>query len=100
MTADKPIAILGTDDNALNAYDFLLTNGIDICCFITNTLSGAQPEIIGKIVVSRVEAMNASEEFIFVQADKKHSVWGFGETNLYHYFGYERNKNFFYCKIM
>lgn len=94
LMSDKPIAILGTDDNALNTYDFLLANGIDICCFITNAWSETQPEIFGKIVVSRAEAMNASDEFIFVQGDKKYSAWGFGETNLYHYFGYERNEKF------
>lgn len=79
---------------ALNAYDFFLAHGIDICCFVTNVNEGEQ-RIFGKSVMQRNHAMEKWEDIIFVQVDKKYSAWGSGETNVYHCLGYKRNKRFF-----
>lgn len=89
----KCIAILGVDANALNLYDFLITNDIDICCFISDQNEGK--ELFGKNVITRINAVETWPEIIFIQPDKKYSAWGFGETNLYHGLGYKRNKRFY-----
>lgn len=88
----KSIAILGTDEFALNAYDFLVAYELDICCFISNDCG---QEIFGKKVLERADAVKIWDDIIFIQADKKYSAWGFGEVNMYHYLGYMRNKRFF-----
>lgn len=90
----KPIAILGTDENSLNAYDYLMKHGIDICCFISDSTEYSK-KIFGKLILKRTDAIESFPDLIFIQADKKYSSWGFGETNQYHYLGYKRNKRFF-----
>lgn len=90
----KQIGLLGTGEASANAYDFLLSRGIDICCFISEGRD--MDTLFGKRVLTRREAVyNYEDGIIFLDAAFSHSAWGEGETDLYHYLGYHRNEKFF-----
>lgn len=95
---EKPVALVAADIAALsvyalNAYDFLIANGVEICCFVTDTYE--EQQIFGKSIMKRKNAIQKWKNIVFVQADSKFSAWGSGQTNIYHYLGYKRNKKFF-----
>lgn len=85
----KQIGILGTSQEALDAYDLLLGYGVDIYCFVES----GKDNLFGIQVINGVKARE-NEEIIFVDPCARYSAWGFGGTDLYHYFGYKRNKQF------
>lgn len=92
ILSGKPVGILGTGVDSLNAYDTLLSYGIDICCFVADRENGC---IFGKRVMSRAASEAEWNDIIYIQADARYSAWGFGETDRYHYLGYKRNQRFF-----
>lgn len=90
----KKIAILGTGQNALNAYDLLLKYELNICCFISEDGKEKERSIFGKNIRGR--AFLESEDIVFVDADYKNSAWGFGRVDYYYYFyDIKRNKRFY-----
>ena len=91
----RQIALLGIKENSLNAYDLLLEYGVDISCFVSGSLEEQGKTILGKVVQSPLEVMENFHNVIFVEPNSKYSAWGFGGVDLYHYFGYRRNMNFF-----
>lgn len=53
---EKPVALVAADIAALslyalNAYDFLIANGVEICCFVTDTYE--EQQIFGKSIMKR-----------------------------------------------
>lgn len=94
----RHIALLGTKENSLNAYDLLLKYGIDISCFVSDSLEEQGTMIFGKKVQSRLEVMENYKNVIFIEPNGKYSAWGFGGVDLYHYFGYKRNVDYFLLK--
>lgn len=95
MLKGKKIALLGTGEGALNAYDLLVRSGIDIQFFISDSEEECTQKLFGKKILSRTTVMENFNDCIFIEPDSKNSAWGFGETDFYHYVGYERNKRFF-----
>ena len=91
----KKIGILNMAQASLNAYDFLLKNGIDICCFVSDRLQDHGQELFGKKVLKISHAMTEMEDMVFLDAENKYSSWGFGQADMCHYFGYKRNEKFF-----
>ncbi len=88
---NKQVAILGTGETALNAYDILLGYGIDICCFISGTIDCENRKIFRKPITGRMQAEVKWERLILIDADAKNSAWGFGHTNMSSYLGVKRN---------
>lgn len=91
----KQIAIIGIGENSLNAYDFLLENGIDINCFILEKEGYQEKRLFDKQILTREEAEKYAENLIFVETCSKYSAWGFGGVDFYYYLGYKRNEKFF-----
>lgn len=99
----RQIALIGTGENSLNAYDLLLKYGIDITCFVTGNKQDFGRKLLGKKIIGLGEASRNIESITFIETSSKYSAWGFGGTNRYHYFGFKRNNSFFllqdYIKI-
>lgn len=95
---NKSIGILGTGKESLNAYDWLLGNSIEICCFVSENVTMIGKKILGKPVVGRVQAERKWKYIIFIDSENKNSAWGFGQTDMCNYLGYKRNKRFFLLK--
>lgn len=91
----RQIVMIGTDQKALDAYDFIMGKGVDICCFIEEDPEKWNKVILGKRVISREKALEELEDGVFINVNDQHSAWGFGETDFYHYMGYKRNESFF-----
>ncbi len=94
----RKIGILGIGENALNAYDLLLGYGLDIYCFISEKKEEQKKIIFGKKIFDRRWAIANLNNIIFIDPDSQNSAWGFGRVNLFHYFGYVRNRQFFVLK--
>lgn len=95
---EKQVAILGIGEAALNAYDLLLENGIDIYCFVSENDKERKKTMFGKRILGRGEAVANSKNIVFVDPDFNHSAWGSGQVDLFHYFGYKRNERMFLLK--
>ena len=92
----RQIGILGTGRNSLDAYDLLLEQGLDICCFISDGTQEQGGMLFGKRILGKEEAIKSIKEIIFVEADSQYSAWGFGGTDYHHYsLGLKRNDRFF-----
>ncbi len=88
----KQIGIIGTGEDSLNAYDLFLRYGIDISFFISDE---KKKELFGKKIICSIEEIKRLKNVVFIEACAKHSVWGFGNLDFYHYLGYRRNKEIF-----
>ena len=87
------IAIVGIDIEAQDACDYLMKEGVGICCFVSDHKILGQ-RLLDKPVLSFKEC---------VKEYGKHSIIGCSTNGLYSvdyldYLGYERNKNFFLLK--
>lgn len=92
---EKEIIIIGSGREAQDTYDFLMSNGIDICCFINQNYGERTHRLFGKEILSSMDARNRYSNPVFLECTEKHSVWGFGGTDDYDYMGYRRNQNFY-----
>lgn len=90
---ERQIAILGVGEAAQNAYDLLLSYGIDIECFVSAEKNGKS--LLGKRIIDELAVEEFSAEVIFIDTQSKYSAWGFGKTDYYYYMGYKRNDRFF-----
>lgn len=95
---EKKIAILGTGTGALNAYGLLLGHGIDICYFISEDAEEHGKQLFGKKIIKGIEARNSEEQLIFIDVNFRYSAWGSGGTDLFHYWGFRRNRGYFLLK--
>ncbi len=91
---NNPIAILGTGEEAIDAWWFLQKNGLDVCCFIGLWKTQGN-NMLGKNICSREEVIKSSEKMIIINPNSKYSAWGFGGVDYYHYWGFKRNESFF-----
>ncbi len=92
---EKQIVIVGTGEDSLNAYDLLLKFGIDISCFISDKTDDVGKELFGKGILSGIEELKSLKNLVLIEPTAKQSAWGFGNLDLFYYFGYKRNKEFF-----
>lgn len=96
----KEIIVIGTDAESQDAYDFLLSNGIDICAFLEKERAGEKRRLFGKPVLRKIEILNRFANAVFIECHSKYSAWGFGEADHYDYEGYRRNDRYFCCVII
>lgn len=94
----KEIIVLGTDAKAQDTYDFLYGQGIDICCFAEwreGEKENIHRTLLGKPVVNIKEAVKSKGNTVFIDCNDKNSALGTEITDIFDYYGYERNKAFF-----
>lgn len=92
----QEIVILGDDHQAQDAYDLLIENGIDICCF-------AVPykridRILGKKVLDIFDAIRFLHNPVFINCHDTCGALGDEWTEFFDYLGYERNRQYFLLK--
>lgn len=91
------VILLGRDEKAQDTYDLLLTQGIDIKCFAVEKTQGNGPvQLLGKRVEAIETLLRDENNSLFVEVHSKNSVWGNKYVELFDYYGYERNKKFFF----
>lgn len=96
---EKEIIICGIGMEEQDAYDFLIENGIETCCFAVNGLGAEQiHKLFGKKILGFQEAMCAYHNPVFIDCVSKYSAWGLGDADYYDYLGYRRNEGFIILK--
>lgn len=89
------IIVIGTRDISQDTYDLLLSRGIDICGFMDDTHRWRQT-LFGRPVFNRKEAFTNLNAPVFIQCSDCNSAMGTGEVDEYNYYGYRRNKSFYF----
>lgn len=89
------IVILGTDNEAQDAYDYFKKNGIEVCCFAEEISEKTGRNLFCRPVLLFEEVMEKYHQAILVDVHEKGSAWGMGKTDFYDCLGYKRNKSFF-----
>lgn len=92
------VVILGTDTEALDAYDYLISRGIRVCGFAEDCCGSVGNLLFGKPILKIVDAMEQFEHVVFVDNHDQGSAWGMGKTDYFSYLGYKRNRDFFLLK--
>lgn len=94
---DKNIVILGTDEVAQDTYDLLYAQGIDIKYFVVENMLTETPRLLlGKRVTDIAEVLRDEEQVVLIDVHDKNSAWGGVKyVELFDYYGYVRNQNFF-----
>lgn len=90
---ESEIVILGTGREAQDAYDLLMSQGIDICCFADSGQAGGR--LLSKDIMSVADAMQRFCHPIFLNCRDTHGALGERWTEYFDYRGYERNKQYF-----
>lgn len=98
LKEEKEIIIIGSGREAQDVYDFLFKNNIDICCFVNENYEEQLHKLFGKDILCSLDARNRYTQAVFIECMSKHSAWGFGNTDIYDYMGYRRNKEFYLIK--
>lgn len=97
----EKVAILGTDLEAQDAYDYFVREGIEVKCFVVNSKGNHSTRLFGKSILNFRECMiQYGNDIVFIDNHEKNSAWGIGSfgVDYFDYFGYERNKQFYYLK--
>lgn len=97
----EAVAILGTDMEAQDVYDWLQQMEVEVECFIINGRGIHKEKILGKPVLNCWEAMSRyGRKMAFINCYERNSAFGGGGSGLdsFDYWGYERNKMFFCLK--
>ncbi|MFW5650255.1 MAG: hypothetical protein ACOCNC_02565 [Acetivibrio ethanolgignens] len=92
----REIIIIGIDNEAQEAYDWLQGNGIEIVCF-TKRLAETKKALFNKEVLSEAEARRRYREAVFIECHERYSAWN-PLSDDFGYLGYERNKRLFFLK--
>lgn len=99
LRGEKEVIICGIGMEAQDTYDFLLGNGIEVCCFVVNKLhSGCMHRLLGKKIISLSEAIDIYRNPVFIDGVSKYSAWGLGSVDYYDYVGYKRNERYILLK--
>lgn len=95
LRTEKEIMLCGIDMKAQDAYDFLIGNGIEICCFVVDQLHvECMHRLFGKEIISLSEAVCVYKNAVFIDCASKHSAWGLGSVDYFDYIGYRRNERY------
>ncbi len=95
---EREVVLLGTDYKSQDAYDFLYEHGIDIACFAEwedTEKGGKQRTLLGKDVVSVEGIIRSKEDAVWIDSIEKNSALGTEAVEIFDYYGYERNEQFF-----
>ncbi len=95
LRGEKEVILCGIDMKAQDAYDFLLGNGIEACCFVVDKLNvESMHRLFGKKIIGLNEAICTYQTPVFIDCTSKYSAWGLGNVDYYDYIGYKRNERF------
>ncbi len=89
------LVLIGTDIESLSFYNFLLSNHIKIACFMRTNENEKNQNIYGIPVYDYNKVKNCLNSPVFLECHDKASSWGFGQTDLFDYLGYQRNERFY-----
>lgn len=99
LREEKEIILCGIDKKSQDAYDFLMSNGIEACCFAVEELKiDCIHRLFGKKIITISEAMNAFQNPVFIDCISQYSAWGLGKVDYFDYIGYRRNEKFILLK--
>lgn len=90
----EEIIILRAGWKEQDVYDFLLGNGIDICCFVSEKQEEQAHRVLGKPVLSESEAWHRYQNPVYIEWRGIYSAWGGGSVDFYDYIGYKRNEKY------
>lgn len=90
----EEIIIYGTGCQEQAAYDYLMGEGIEACCFVGTNYSECSHTMFGKRIISGREARISYKKAVFIDCTHKNSAWGIGKVDYYDYIGYRRNEQF------
>ncbi|MDE7431625.1 MAG: hypothetical protein K2N34_06915, partial [Lachnospiraceae bacterium] len=93
LRKEKQIVIRGVGTKAQDAYDWLVSNKIDICAFQSGKEINRK-SLFGKPILKKEEVAKQLKEAVIIECSEKYSAWGFGDVDQYDYEGYERNKRY------
>ncbi|MCM1235553.1 MAG: hypothetical protein NC489_36100, partial [Ruminococcus flavefaciens] len=93
LRREKQIVIRGVGTKAHDAYDWLLSNGIDICAF-QSKIENKRKYLFGKPILKKEKIGELLKEAVIIECSEKYSAWGFGDIDQYDYEGYRRNKQY------
>ncbi len=68
--------MLGTGKEVLNAYDYLMQNGVDICCFVDENYNGQLHFLFGKKILRPLEAQEVYKNPIFIDCNSRYGALG------------------------
>lgn len=98
LSDENEIVIIGTGISSLNVWDLLISNGIDIVCFMSEDENDQKYRLFGKKVLSEREVKRNTKHPVFLECCAENSAWGFGGVDRFDYQGYQRNRRFFLIK--
>ncbi len=91
----EAVAIMGTDIDAQDSYDFLLQKGIGAECFVTWRDNVFERKLFGRPVYSMAEVVaKYGNSIVIIDNHGENSVWGIGRTDYFEYLGYRRNEGY------
>lgn len=98
LREEKEVIICGVGIQAQDAYDFLVGNGVKVCCFVVEELTiGHMHRLFGKKILGLSEAIYMYGNPVFIECESKNSALG-GRVDYYDYIGYKRNERFITLK--
>lgn len=93
LCRERQIVIRGVGTKAQDAYDWLLSKGIDICAFQSGR-ERRRKSLFGKPIMREEEVRERFREAVIIECSEKYSAWGSGDVDQYDHEGYERNKRY------
>ncbi len=96
LKKENELIILEAGVEQLDAYNFLKSRGIEICCFMDDRDSGHS--MFGKKILSTVDVRKIYKNAVYINCTSRHSAWGRGGVDQFDGLGYRRNKSFFVLK--
>ena len=94
LRKEKQVVIRGTGTKAQDAYDWLFSQGIDICAFQSGKVSETRKSLFGKPILPQTEITERFKSAVIIECGSKHSAWGFKDVDMYDYEGCERNRRY------
>lgn len=94
LRKEKEVILYGIDMKSQDAYDFLLANGVEVCCFVVNEICDGMQNLFGKKILSLTEAIDKYQNPVFIDSTSRYSAWGLGNVDYFDYIGYKRNERF------
>lgn len=92
----KKVVILGIDEKSQDVYDFLYNHGIDIYCFAKQEVLNADETLLAKKILEIRDVVCQEKDVAFIDCHSKNSAMGNRNVELFDYYGYVRNRHFFF----
>lgn len=98
------IAVMGTDIESQNIYDYLKQRGVSVCCFVDGIGRNTNRQLISKPILTLNEYDNRyGATSVIIDNTGRHSASGSSANGIFNvdyldYLGYQRNIRFFMFK--